>query len=269
MGENSKAGQKESRIEMPELTDIIASSNKPKVRLSIKISLALSIIILILILTEAVAFYIYFESGGLNTTWGNILAILFPSCFSIPFIGLFAIICIIISTFKKPIDVNFTISVASLVIALIAGFSQNFINCQEPLRYWAHYTIDFKTLKLISEILPQYAKDHEGRLPLAENWYESLLDYADNSMDPNIKYSPRSTYQRRFALNLGVVGMPLSEIDHNTVLVFEANCPKGLVGGPESITAGCHSGKGSVILFADKHIAFVRAEDFNNLRWKP
>lgn len=255
---------------MPELSDTTAPSNKPKVRLSIKILLALSIIILLLMLAEALIFYIYLESGGLNPTWGEISTYLFPSCYLIPFICLFAVICII-STLNKPRDENFTIAVVSLVIALIAGFSPNFTSYPEPLRHIAHNTLDFRTLKWISKTLPEYAKNHEGRLPPADNWYKGLIDYAETSTDPNINNSSsRLKKQTRFALNLGVAGMPLSGIDHNTVLIFETNSPvERLVGGPESITAACHYGKGCVVLFADMHVAFVRAEDFNNLRWKP
>jgi hypothetical protein len=260
---------------MPESTDTTKPSNKPKVRLLIKISLALSIIILILMLAEAVTFYIYIESGGLNAKWGDISTALFPSCYLIPFICLFAVICII-STLNKPRDANFTIAVVSLVIALIAGFSPNFTSYPEPLRYWAHNQMDLKTLKWISEELPNYARNHEGKLPSTVDWYKSLIDSAEVSTDPNAPKSYlRPERQTRYALNNGVADMPLSEIAPNTVLIFETKYifethhDKDLVGGPENITATYHYGKGCVVMFGDLHIEFIRAEDFNDLRWNP
>jgi hypothetical protein len=245
-------------------------SKKPKIRLLTKISLLLSIIFFILMMADAVAFHFYINSGGLNEFCGDVWFYLFLPSFLFVVIVLFAIICVIISVFKTPKSVNFITSVISLMIVLSTGLIPHFIRHHDPLRYWAHNKIDLRTLNWISKTIPKFAKDHEGKLPPADKWYKNLIEYAEISADPNINNpSLRSKVQQRFALNLGVAGMPLSEIDHNTVLVFESNFPENLVGGYKNITAGYHSDKGCVILFADMHIKFVRAEDFNNLRWKP
>jgi hypothetical protein len=270
---------------MPESAETTTPFTKPKVRLSIKISLIISSVMLILMLIQALAFYSYLESGGLNTTCEKFFPILYFPSFFILFIVLFSLICIVISPFKKPKLLNFNVAITSFLIALVAWgifiYSSNGFtwkeNQRESVRYWAHNEMDFLTLNWIRVTLPAYTKDHEGKLPAADKWYKSLIDYTETSTDSNIKSSIRTTknLQRRFAFNIGVSEMPLLEIDHNTVLIFETNYifeinhAKELVGGPESITAEHQYGKGSVILFADMHIAFIRAEDFNNLRWKP
>ena len=78
----------------------------------------------------------------------------------------------------------------------------------------------------------------------------------------------------RYAFNQNLRDICLSEIPGDVVLFFETEIPSGRepaknpVGGCESI-AKHHYDRGAVVMFADLRIEFVKAEDFNNLRWQP
>ncbi len=72
-----------------------------------------------------------------------------------------------------------------------------------------------------------------------------------------------------FAFNATLSDMKRTELPKDVVLLFETKLAKNPAGGPELMSTNNHPIIGCFVLFADMHIAFVRAEDFNNLRWKP
>jgi hypothetical protein len=126
-------------------------------------------------------------------------------------------------------------------------------------------------LHSIGRTLEKYAKGHNGQLPGADNWCGTLLR-VNSSLTPHdfrIDSTPKDSNMSDFAINPNVSESKLAELPKNTVLLFETPLAKNPAGGPELMSTNNHPIKGCFILFADMHIAFVRAEDFNNLRWKP
>jgi hypothetical protein len=124
----------------------------------------------------------------------------------------------------------------------------------------------------ISYRLEEYASRNQGTLPNAENWSEELLGKDGSPLFKDCLKCPCAHAPEgpcSYALNKNVTGMTLSELPSNVVILFETKSAKNPVGSKELIIADNHKGKGGMVLFADRHIAFVRAEDFNNLRWKP
>jgi len=118
--------------------------------------------------------------------------------------------------------------------------------------------------------LEKYAVDRDELLPPATNWCDALIKF--NS------YSSREMRKGRvkndeglseFAFNSNLSELKLAEVPKDMVLIFETQLAKNPAGGKELINPENHPLKGCFVLFGDMHVEFVRAEDFNNLRWKP
>jgi hypothetical protein len=104
-----------------------------------------------------------------------------------------------------------------------------------------------------------------GRLPQADNWQDVMLD-----LDPNVTRTYGLAREgKRFALNESLRGFVLKDVPSDVVVLSETEPGVNPVGGRESITPDNHYGMGSLVLFGDLHMEFVKAEDFNDLRWKP
>ncbi len=122
----------------------------------------------------------------------------------------------------------------------------------------------------IAHGLETYVKAHNGQLPPSASWCAALAE-SDSSLTPGVfTIDPKNAEQLSdFGMNANVSGLTLSDLPKDTVLVFETPLTKNPAGGPELMSMNSHPIKGCFILFADMHVEFVRAEDFNNLRWKP
>jgi hypothetical protein len=124
-------------------------------------------------------------------------------------------------------------------------------------------------LRQLRFTLEKYAKKNKGNLPSATDWCESLIKC------DSIKYAFRNNGTKNddglseYAYNTNISGLKLAELPKSTVLLFETSLAKNPAGGPELMSNNNHPIKGCFVLFADMHVAFIRAEDFNNLRWKP
>ncbi len=160
----------------------------------------------------------------------------------------------------------------------------------------------------ISAALKLYANDYEDQLPTPESWCDLLItqvqvDYKTFYTRESDAFGGESIY----ALNKNVVGMKLSEIPGNVVLIFETDFGRntGLeklssrdyywkvndpndnyyvhrgndmevdkdrwnqVGGKEILTTEYHGDNGCHILFADGTAKFIKKKDLETLRWEP
>jgi hypothetical protein len=168
---------------------------------------------------------------------------------------------------KKPRALNVLVSCLSLLIYFYALLSVAAIHNRighSPVR---PYVIRAQNL---SEMLEEYAKEHDNRLPVSSNWYDMLIEF-----NPEIYHRISNRLDEKYgglidyAFNANMSEGKLAEVPKNAVLLFETPLAKNPAGGPELMSTNNHPIKGCFVLFADMHIAFVRAEDFNNLRWKP
>lgn len=147
-----------------------------------------------------------------------------------------------------------------------------------------------------------YANDNNDQLPDPDNWCDLLITKLDISspkdficLDSSAKVGESS-----YALNKEVVGMKVSEIPPDMVLLFETTLgitKEGRdfpvnsrafsleedykfrksnkvykdrwnqVGGPDSLAFDNHKKDGCNILFADMHVEFVSIKRLVNLRW--
>ena len=69
-------------------------------------------------------------------------------------------------------------------------------------------------------------------------------------------------------MNKNITGLKISDINPNTVLIFDAKDAKNATGGSENINIEKFDGKGANIVFVDGNIKFITAEELMSLRWE-
>jgi len=110
-----------------------------------------------------------------------------------------------------------------------------------------------------------YARDHQGRLPTAEEYPAALLDY----IGPDGR--PEGPSGRDFAMNEAVCGLRRDAISrpNRTVLFFECPPHGPFVGGRELLRPLVGHDDAYVVAFADGHIDWIPAEQVDGLIWQP
>lgn len=253
---------------------------KPRVRMIARWSLYFAMAGLIFSIVTSLAFYINGdfipgEVKGPSPAAGFIARISFDIGFYVRAIALgLGFISLIVTPFRKPRLKNLVTTLVGLGIAIVAcNIFGTAINRARslPARFCGMH------MERIGEALKKYSEEHDGRLPAAANWCGALLDnskYIYNSDIPRLSCfycrgarTPKG--QSSYALNESAASMRLAELPGDVILVFETMPCENPVGGRELITADNHDGKGSIALFGDFQVAFIKAEDFNDLRWEP
>ncbi len=87
--------------------------------------------------------------------------------------------------------------------------------------------------ELVCDALRRYVRDHEGTLPLADQWCDLLMQYDGKIGKETFRHPLEREFQCSFALNENVSGAILHLLGDNTVLVFEAKGAWNLAGGAE------------------------------------
>jgi prepilin-type processing-associated H-X9-DG protein len=178
-----------------------------------------------------------------------------------------AFFSLVLSPFSRPILPHALVSFVVLVVMLISG--SVYLRGLDRARSSSH-RFPAGNLTWLGAALEQYSQAHDGSLPDALIWFDVLKDVEPTTSlyfatGPHLDPNEGSSY----ALNRNLTGFRFTDIPKNTVLLFETNFASNPAGGPELISTEHHAGKGCVVLFADLHVEFVQAEDFNDLRWKP
>jgi hypothetical protein len=231
---------------------------------------------LVLEILYFITFHLYSGSGGLNSTIGSIWYRLIFWPFFFFHISLFWIIIYsVLLIFKKPRLPRLTVLSICCLLCVLTFSSRRLHYSKyeglDPARYFLYNEVYLNALHGIQQTLPPYAKLYEGMLPPPENWCDVLADFGLNLPNPSPEQlsMSRLTDWSRYAINSNLTGMRLADIPNDVVLIFETEGGENPYGGADSITSQHHYGKGAVVLFADLHIEFIKAKDFNDLRWKP
>jgi hypothetical protein len=183
------------------------------------------------------------------------------------FIGLIVIFVLLVyCMFKKIRGLNALLICLSFIMSFCAFF----------LPFTTHARMVNSTAKIypfhlynIGHTLESYTKGHNGQLPKSDSWCDIVLSFVPSFPRYYFAIHRKDEDMSVFAMNSNVSELKLSELPKNTVLLFETKLAKNPAGGLELMSTNNHPIKGCFVLFADKHIAFVRAEDFNSLRWNP
>ncbi len=171
-------------------------------------------------------------------------------------------------------------------------------------RKWTNRLLCQNKLDGLGKAFSLYAHDNDGKYPTADKWCDLLIKYADVIPRQFICISSDAIRgESSYALNKNIVGMKVSDVPSDVVLLFETNFGKdpngrqeqladrdyyrhiygsgthsssekvyrlrwNQCGGPEIITFNNHVGKGCNVLFNDGNVEFIRARDIGKLRWK-
>jgi hypothetical protein len=204
-------------------------------------------------------------------------------------------------------------AVSGITVSILMAL---FLHGVSNKHYLLHRTVCQSNIKVVGEGLRTYAANNEDSLPPATSWCDLLItegciDYAYKSYDrifhcPKLDFEPGES---SYALNENIVGIKLSEIPKDVVLLFETDfgrtesgrdTPKksrdyfwtvydpnkrrdvskgddlvyrdrwNQVGGPELLTTEHHMKyKGCNVTFADGTVKFVKKKHLDRLRWEP
>lgn len=253
---------------------------KPRVRMIARWSLYFAMAGLIFSAVMSLAFYINDDFGlsevkGPSPAAGFIARISGGIGFYVLAIALgLGLISLIVTPLREPRLKNLVTTLVGLGFTIAAwNISVTAIDRVRslPARFCGMH------MKSIGKAIKEYSEEHNGRLPAAANWCGALLDnskYIYNTDFPHLSCfycrgarTPKG--QSSYALNESTAGVRLAELPGDVILLFETMPSENPVGGRELITADNHDGKGSIVLFGDLQVAFIKAEDFNDLRWEP
>jgi hypothetical protein len=238
-----------------------------EIRLCVKILIVVVIFFVLLQAAEIISLYINVTSGGLEPASREI----FLCCFYglLPFFLIFVILiplCFIVALINIDEPINIFLTVVAVVIA-VASFKGGFYLRDDKLKFKpepdstrcvGYNTLRGKGLKELGFKLNRLKSDKD-------------FVFTEQFLEPNPTNYILTITRDKFVLNSNLLNKKPSQIPENIVIIFESNIPygKGNTGGPNNISTWWHYGRGSLMVFGDGRVEFVKTEDFNNLRWKP
>jgi len=189
-------------------------------------------------------------------------------------LGLFVTLCamglnslgMLLGLFRAPRLMNLTVALAGLLLSLLAStfLTGGFTRARaHPARFHA------RAVARLATVIQRYAAEHEGHLPPSANWCEALASFDPNAAR-HLTYPLRgeSTGSSTLGLNADLDGRRLSELPECVVLLFGTRLASNPVGDHSLLTTEHYDGKGTIVLFGDLHIEFVKTSDLGELRWR-
>lgn len=241
-----------------------------KTRLFVKSFIVAVFILLLLNIMQYVALYLYFSSGGLSffarhvNCWVSLGIMGF-----IPFLHLWALICLIISVIniKRPTNIAFTI--LRIILSFTFHCSGSFPTVsgffgqpdKDIIRYYAHNMAAIEKLNMFSQEIQSLSTDEEFTFTK-----ESINDLSEKRSYDDKKYV---FYYPYFDFNKNLLGMKANNINPDSVLLFQSDNDKSLFSNSNNISPEWHYGRGSLIVFVDGRLKFIKKENFKSLRWEP
>jgi hypothetical protein len=123
----------------------------------------------------------------------------------------------------------------------------------------------------LGTLIDRYAREHGGYLPIPGKWCETLIEFDPNAARhlsyPRARDGPLGFSM--LALNDSLEGKRLADVPSGVVLLFGTQPAQNPLGDRSSLMVDSYAGGGTLVLFADLHLEFVRTEDFDHLRWEP
>jgi prepilin-type processing-associated H-X9-DG protein len=114
-----------------------------------------------------------------------------------------------------------------------------------------------------------YANDHNEMAPPKE-WCDALIKGGYITEETLVcPTSGAKRGQSSYAFNKNLLGRNLSEVNPNTVMVFETRPGWNQVGDLDTLSVRSHKGDGCNILFADAHVSFETVPWSHYFRWEP
>jgi prepilin-type processing-associated H-X9-DG protein len=112
-----------------------------------------------------------------------------------------------------------------------------------------------------------YAVDHDGQLPPMATWCDAIQT---NVGSPKVFQCPSEPGRRcAYAFNAKLDGKKDSEVDPNTVLLFESEAGWNGTGGAENLKPHKHSDRSVNVALADGSVRPIPRSQLGTLRWEP
>lgn len=123
-------------------------------------------------------------------------------------------------------------------------------------------------LKQLALACRMYAVDNKDTLPSAATWCD---DIQVNVADPRVYQcrSDNSGQRCAYAFNARIAGKKDTEVNPNTVMLFEFPGGWNASGGPELLGRNPRHGGSVNVAFADGSATRVNVEQLSTLRWEP
>jgi hypothetical protein len=239
-----------------------------EIRLCVKILIAVVVISVFLQAAEIVSLYINVNSGGLESTSRAIFLFCFYGL--LPFFLIFIILvplCFIVALINIDEPINIFLTVVAVVIA-VASFEGRFYIRDDKLKFKPEP--DSTRCVVHNMARGKGLKELGLKLDLLKNAKDFV--FTEQFLEPNSTYHIYALTKGTFVLNSNLLDKKPSQLSNDVVAIFESNIsPRDniYIGGPNDISTWWHYGRGSLMVFGDGRVEFIKTEDFNNLRWKP
>ena len=122
-------------------------------------------------------------------------------------------------------------------------------------------------LKQLAIAVRLYANANNDEYPPAASWCDTIA--ADVGEQDLFRCPARRGQRSGYAFNQRLVGKKETEVDPNTVLLFEFDGGWNAVGGPERLPDRMPHGQSINIAFADGTVRSMQPSEFSTLRWDP
>jgi hypothetical protein len=225
------------------------------------------LLFVILQVTGIISLYINVNSGGLESVSGTI----FLYCFSGLMIFLYLSIiliptCFVVSLIKIRKPKNILVTSIAVVIAAVSFRGEFYLRSKV-----IQHGLDPDAMRCVGYNLEKGKKLREFGLKLNQLNNDKDFTFTEQFLETNLVRDTPHLKNGVFALNSNVLNKKPSQLSDNVVVTFESTIPygKGNIGGPNDVSTWWHYGKGSLMVFGDGRVEFVKTEDFNDLRWEP
>lgn len=249
-----------------------AVREKPSVRMLLRVSLCLAITSGAIAMVSNLGLYINGdflpeEVRGPHSLAGAVGEMaLQVGIFVIPCAMILSFFGLLLSFFRAPVVANFLVALGGLLLAAVAWR----INTHGLMRVRANPARRHAAeVTKLGTLIDRYVKEHGGYLPIPDKWCERLIEFDPNAAHYLSYPMPKDTPPgfSTLALNARLADKRLAEVPNGVVLLFGTQPAQNPVGDHRLLSTDECLGKGTVVLFADSHVEFVKAGEFGRLQW--
>jgi hypothetical protein len=122
-------------------------------------------------------------------------------------------------------------------------------------------------MKQLGLAVRTYAVDHNGQLPPAATWCDAIQSRVGS---PKVFQCPSEPERRcSYAFNAKLDGKKDSEINPQTVLLFESDAGWNGTGDADTLKPHSHSSRSVNVGFANGSVRQIPLSELRTLRWEP
>jgi hypothetical protein len=153
-------------------------------------------------------------------------------------LGIFVIPCAMVlsffglplSFFRAPVPANFLVALGGLVLGTVAWHISDDGLTRVRANPARRHAVEVTRL---GALIDRYANEHDGYLPVPDNWCETLTEFDSNAAD-YLSYPMKESAPPGFstlALNARLAGKRLADVPDDVVLLFGTRLSQNPVGG--------------------------------------